>query len=50
MFVDRASGFSKLRLRLLLDENAERNFCLIHFLGDLSLFRIVESVDMAGKH
>ena len=21
-----------------LDENAERNFCLSHFLGDLSLF------------
>ena len=27
-----------------LDENAERNFCLSHFLGDLSLFG---GVDMA---
>ena len=28
-----------------LDENAERNFCLSHFLGDLSLFG---GVDMAS--
>ena len=28
-----------------LDENTERNFCLNHFLGDLSLFEDV--VDMA---
>ena len=41
--VDRTS---KLRLGLLLDENTERNFCLSHFLGDLSLFG---GVDMARR-
>ena len=38
--MDCASGTSKLRL----DENTELNFCLIHFLGDFSLFG---GVDMA---
>jgi hypothetical protein len=42
--VDRASGTSKLRLGPLLDENAERNFCLNHFLGNCLLFW---GVDMA---
>ena len=43
VLVDRTS---KLRLGLLLDENTERNFCLSHFLGDLSLFG---GVDMARR-
>ena len=43
--MDRASGTSKLRLGLLLDENTDPNFCLIHFLGDLSL---LVGVDMAN--
>ena len=30
----------------LLDENAERNFCFNHFLGDFSLFG---GVDMARR-
>ena len=32
--------------RSSLDENAERNFCLSHFLGDLSL---LGGVDMARR-
>ena len=46
VLVDRTSKL-RLVLLLLLDENIERNFCLIHFLGVLSLFG---GVDMArGK-
>ena len=45
MLVGCTSGTSKLRLELL-DENTERNFCLSHFLGDLSLFG---GVDMARR-
>ena len=37
---------STLVLVDLLDENAERKFCLNHFLGDLSLFG---GVDMARR-
>ena len=43
VLVDRTS---KLRLGLLLHENTERNFCLSHFHGDLSL---LGGVDMARR-